>query len=203
MLTCYNLACRTLKSAEALAADLPNTTAQSLDVSFEDPVKQAALEKAIAEHDLVISLVPYTYHVNVIKAAIKGKTNVVTTSYISPGIRELEDEIKKAGIVVLNEIGLDPGVDHLYAIKTIDEVHAKGGKVSIGNSKTSCAIADEVVNRSKSSTRTAAASPRQNAPTTPSGTSSRGRRAAACSSSSTTPPTSPTASGSPSPAAKT
>ena len=138
-----------------------------------------------------------------IKAAIKGKTNVVTTSYISPGIRELEDEIKKAGIVVLNEIGLDPGVDHLYAIKTIDEVHAKGGKVSIGNSKTSCAIADEVVNRSKSSTRTAAASPRQNAPTTPSGTSSRGRRAAACSSSSTTPPTSPAASGSPSPAAKT
>ena len=74
---------------------------------------------------------PYIYHVNVIKAAIKGKTNVVTTSYISPGIRELEDEIKKAGIVVMNEIGLDPGVDHLYAIKTIDEVHAKGGKVGI------------------------------------------------------------------------
>ena len=93
--------------------------------------KKAALEKEIAEHDLVISLVPYIYHVNVIKAAIKGKTNVVTTSYISPGIRELEDEIKKAGIVVMNEIGLDPGVDHLYAIKTIDEVHEKGGKVGI------------------------------------------------------------------------
>ncbi|KAM5545793.1 hypothetical protein V8D89_000831 [Ganoderma adspersum] len=123
------IACRTLKSAETLAADLPNTTAQSLDAGSEDPAKQAALEKAIAEHDLVISLVPYTYHVNVIKAAIKGKTNVVTTSYISPGIRELEDEIKKAGIVVMNEIGLDPGVDHLYAIKTIDEVHAKGGKI--------------------------------------------------------------------------
>ena len=128
-LTCYNIARRTLKSAEALAADLPNTTAQSLDASFEDPGKQAALEKAVAEHDLVISLVPYTHHVNVIKAAIKGKTNVVTTSYISPGIRELEDEIKSAGIVVLNETGLDPGVDHLYAIKTIDAVHAKGGKV--------------------------------------------------------------------------
>ena len=73
---------------------------------------------------------PYIHHVNVIKAAIKGKTNVVTTSYVSPGIRALEDEIKQAGIVVMNEIGLDPGVDHLYAIKTIDEVHAKGGKVS-------------------------------------------------------------------------
>ena len=122
-------ACRTLKSAEALANDLRNTTAVSLDAGSEDPEKQAALEKAIAEHDLVISLVPYIHHPNVIKAAIKGKTNVVTTSYISPAIRELEEEIKKAGIVVMNEIGLDPGVDHLYAIKTIDEVHAKGGKV--------------------------------------------------------------------------
>ncbi|KAI1793735.1 saccharopine dehydrogenase [Ganoderma leucocontextum] len=123
------IACRTLKSAQTLAADLPNTTAQSLDAGSEDPAKQAALEKAIAEHDLVISLVPYIHHVNVIKAAIKGKTNVVTTSYISPGIRELEGEIKNAGIVVMNEIGLDPGVDHLYAIKTIDEVHSKGGKI--------------------------------------------------------------------------
>ena len=83
----------------------------------------------MSEHDLVISLVPYAFHPNVIKAAIKGKTNVVTTSYISPAIRELEDEIKEAGIVVMNEIGLDPGVDHLYAVKVVDEVHSKGGKV--------------------------------------------------------------------------
>ena len=46
-------------------------------------------------------------------------------------MRELDAEAKKAGIVVMNEIGLDPGIDHLYAIKTIDEVHAKGGKVCI------------------------------------------------------------------------
>ena len=114
-----------MASAQSLAADLPRTTGISLDVN-----NTSALEKAIAEHDLVISLIPYTYHVAVIKAAIKSKTNVVTTSYISPGIRELEAEIKAAGIIVMNEIGLDPGIDHLYAIKTIDEVHAKGGKVS-------------------------------------------------------------------------
>ncbi|KAL4246140.1 spermidine/spermine synthase family protein [Abortiporus biennis] len=118
------VACRTLKKAQAFAEELPRTTGVSLDVN--DP---AALEKAIAEHDLVISLIPYTYHATVIKAAIKGKTNVVTTSYISPAIRELEEEIKKAGIVVMNEIGLDPGIDHLYAVKTIGDVHAKGGKV--------------------------------------------------------------------------
>ncbi|EEB95705.1 hypothetical protein MPER_05283, partial [Moniliophthora perniciosa FA553] len=57
------------------------------------------------------------------------KTNVVTTSYVSPAMRELDAAAKEAGIIVLNEIGLDPGIDHLYAIKTIDEVHAKGGKI--------------------------------------------------------------------------
>ncbi|PSS36920.1 hypothetical protein PHLCEN_2v1238 [Hermanssonia centrifuga] len=118
------VACRTLATAQEFSAGLPNTTAMSLDVS-----DAAALEKAVAEHDLVISLIPYIHHVAVIKAAIKAKTNVVTTSYVSPAIRELEAEIKEAGIVVMNEIGLDPGIDHLYAVKTIDEVHAKGGKV--------------------------------------------------------------------------
>jgi spermidine synthase / saccharopine dehydrogenase (NADP+, L-glutamate-forming) len=89
------------------------------------------LEDAVAKHDLVISLIPYTYHAAVITAAIKGKTNVVTTSYVSPAMRELDAEAKAAGIIVMNEIGLDPGIDHLYAVKTIGEVHAKGGKVRI------------------------------------------------------------------------
>jgi saccharopine dehydrogenase-like NADP-dependent oxidoreductase len=79
---------------------------------------------------VVVSLIPYTYHTFVIEAAIKGKTNVVTTSYVSPAIRALDERAKAAGIVVMNEIGLDPGIDHLYAIKTIDEVHVQGGKVS-------------------------------------------------------------------------
>ncbi|OBZ72751.1 Saccharopine dehydrogenase [NADP(+), L-glutamate-forming] [Grifola frondosa] len=118
------IACRTLKSAQLLAADLPNATAIALDAN-----SQEELDKAVAEHDLVISLIPYTLHASVIKAAIKGKTHVVTTSYINPHMKALEAEAKAAGIVVMNEIGLDPGVDHLYAIKTIDEVHAKGGKV--------------------------------------------------------------------------
>lgn len=117
-------ACRTLASSEALALDLPNTRAISLDVN-----SSADLDAQVASHDLVISLIPYTYHAAVIKSAIKGKTHVVTTSYVSPAMRELEKEAKEAGIVVMNEIGLDPGIDHLYAIKTIDEVHAKGGKV--------------------------------------------------------------------------
>lgn len=118
-------ACRTLQSAQALAEGLPNAQGISLDVN-----NTSDLEAQVAAHDLVISLIPYTYHVAVIKAAIKAKVHVVTTSYVSPAMRELDEEAKRAGIVVMNEIGLDPGIDHLYAIKTIDEVHAKGGKVS-------------------------------------------------------------------------
>ena len=118
--------CRTLEKAQQLAQGLANSTAISLDVTVAD-----VLEAAVTEHDLVISLIPYTHHADVIKAAIKGKTHVVTTSYVSPSMLELDEEARKAGIVVMNEIGLDPGIDHLYAIKTIDEVHSKGGKVSL------------------------------------------------------------------------
>lgn len=68
----------------------------------------AALDKALEQVDLVISLIPYTYHAQVIKAAIRTKKNVVTTSYVSPAMKELEEDCKKAGITVMNEIGLDP-----------------------------------------------------------------------------------------------
>lgn len=96
----------------------------SLDVTDD-----SALDAEVAKHDLVISLIPYTFHATVIKSAIRNKKNVVTTSYVSPAMLELEEEAKKAGITVMNEIGLDPGIDHLYAVKTIEEVHAAGGKI--------------------------------------------------------------------------
>jgi len=80
--------------------------------------------------DVVVSLVPFVFHVKIIKAAIALGKIVVTTSYASPAIRALENDARDAGIVMINEVGVDPGVDHLYAIKTIDEVHREGGKVS-------------------------------------------------------------------------
>ncbi|CAD6573599.1 MAG: hypothetical protein ASARMPREDX12_006128 [Alectoria sarmentosa] len=118
------IACRTLSTAQSLASGLPRTSAISLDVT-----SLIDLNKAIQAHNLVVSLVPYIYHSAVIKLAIENKVNVVTTSYISPAIKELENAAKEAGIVILNEVGVDPGVDHLWAIKKIGEVHAKGGKV--------------------------------------------------------------------------
>ncbi|PYI22454.1 saccharopine dehydrogenase [Aspergillus japonicus CBS 114.51] len=119
------VACRTLESAQKLSEGFPNTTAISLDVNDD-----AALDQALAKVDLVISLIPYTFHAQVIKAAIRTKKHVVTTSYVSPAMMELDAAAKEAGIVVMNEIGLDPGIDHLYAVKTISEVHAEGGKIT-------------------------------------------------------------------------
>ncbi|KAJ6171016.1 Saccharopine dehydrogenase [Penicillium chermesinum] len=112
------VACRTLDSAKKLAEGFQNTTAISIDVNDE-----AALVKATEQHDLVISLIPYTYHATVIKAAIKAKKHVVTTSYVSPAMEELDAAAKEAGITVMNEIGVG-------AVKTISEVHAAGGKVT-------------------------------------------------------------------------
>lgn len=116
------VACRTLSKAQALAGSVAK--AISLDVSDEK-----ALDAEVAKVDLVISLIPYTYHADVIKSAIRLKKHVVTTSYVSPAMLALNEEAEKAGIIVFNEIGLDPGIDHLYAVKTIDEVHKAGGKI--------------------------------------------------------------------------
>lgn len=87
-----------------------------------DVTNEKALDDLISGHDLVISLIPYTYHPLVIKSAIKFKKHVVTTSYVSPAMREFDAAAKENDLTIMNEIGLDPGIDHLYAVKTIDEV---------------------------------------------------------------------------------
>ncbi|KAF2795308.1 Saccharopine dehydrogenase [Melanomma pulvis-pyrius CBS 109.77] len=118
------VACRTLEKAQALAKGIKNASAISLDVD-----DAAALDAEVAKVDVAISLIPYTHHATVIKSAIRNKKNVVTTSYVSPAMLELDAAAKEAGITVMNEIGLDPGLDHLSAVLTIDEVHKAGGKI--------------------------------------------------------------------------
>ncbi|KAF2456520.1 Apo Saccharopine reductase [Lineolata rhizophorae] len=118
------VACRTLENAKKLSEGVKLARPISLDATDDN-----ALDAAVAQHDLVISLIPYTFHATVIKSAIRNKKNVVTTSYVSPAMLELEQQAKDAGITVMNEIGLDPGIDHLYAISTIESVHKAGGKI--------------------------------------------------------------------------
>ena len=119
------VACRTIESAQDLCKGIRNACPIRLDVNDAN-----ALDAAMTKVSLVLSLIPYTYHVLVIKSAIRQKKHVVTTSYISPAMMELDQEAKEAGITVLNEIGLDPGIDHLWAVKKIEEVHQAGGKIT-------------------------------------------------------------------------
>lgn len=120
----YSVTVGSQRNAASLFPEHPRV--QTVSVNVND---KAALGEAIKGHDLVISLIPYIYHADVIKAACEHKVDVLTTSYISDAIRQLESEIKAAGITVFNEIGLDPGLDHLYAVKAIKEIHDAGGKV--------------------------------------------------------------------------
>lgn len=87
------------------------------------------LEQLVSENDLVISLLPFAHHVTVAKMCIKHKKNMVTTSYVSPEMKALDAEVRAAGIIILNEIGVDPGFDHMTAMRIIDKVKSEGGKI--------------------------------------------------------------------------
>lgn len=87
------------------------------------------LKNEIAKVDLVISMLPATMHLSVAKECLVQKKNMVTASYVSKQMKELDAEAKRMGVIFLNEIGLDPGIDHLSAMKVIDEVHEQGGKM--------------------------------------------------------------------------
>lgn len=118
------IATSTKEKADRMIRGNPNGS--SLKWSAEDT---ATLEKLINESDLAVSFLPYRYHVLVAKACIKCKKPLVTTSYVQPEMKSLDGEAKKAGVILLNEIGLDPGIDHMTAMKIIDHIHNSGGKV--------------------------------------------------------------------------
>ena len=87
------------------------------------------LNRLVKEADLVVSLVPYNYHARVAKFCLLNKKHMVTTSYVSPEMRQLDGQAKKAGLLFLNEIGLDPGIDHMSAMKIIHNAEKSGGKI--------------------------------------------------------------------------
>uniref|UniRef100_G3S008 Aminoadipate-semialdehyde synthase n=1 Tax=Gorilla gorilla gorilla TaxID=9595 RepID=G3S008_GORGO len=83
----------------------------------------------VAKQDLVISLLPYVLHPLVAKACITNKVNMVTASYITPALKELEKSVEDAGITIIGELGLDPGLDHMLAMETIDKAKEVGATI--------------------------------------------------------------------------
>ncbi|CAG8504320.1 6374_t:CDS:10 [Dentiscutata erythropus] len=103
---------------------------KEIDIVDLDVHNQENLSKVIQGSDVVVSFIPAFLHNIVAETCIKHKKNMVTASYISPAMRELDNKAKQAEIIILNEIGVDPGIDHLSAMKIIDEVKAEGGEVT-------------------------------------------------------------------------
>lgn len=100
-------------------------TAAAIDV--KDPSVRQPLVK---ETDLVISLLPPALHITVARDCLEFGKNLLTASYVDPEIRQLEKEIEAAGLLFMYEMGLDPGIDHMSAMKLIQSIEKKGGQIS-------------------------------------------------------------------------
>uniref|UniRef100_A0A672H4U3 Uncharacterized protein n=1 Tax=Salarias fasciatus TaxID=181472 RepID=A0A672H4U3_SALFA len=111
-----------LKQAEELAAKYPNTIPVTLDAGSQE----GHLDSLIRDHHLVISMLPYSLHPLIAKHCIKNRVNMVTASYLSPAMTELRSSVEEAGITIVNEMGLDPGIDHMLAMECIDQAKADG-----------------------------------------------------------------------------
>lgn len=103
------------KQAQAIVFDINN-----------DEQRKQEIQKA----DLVISMLPAFMHISVAKDCVRYKKHMATASYVSQEMAELHQEAIAAGVILMNEIGLDPGIDHASAMKIIDQVHAEGGELT-------------------------------------------------------------------------
>ena len=123
----YRVTCasRTVAKAEKLVAGHPNGSAHSLNLKDE-----AKLRGFVERCDLAVSLVPFAFHPKVARLCIEHRKPMVTTSYVSEEMEALDGAAREAGVTVLNEIGVDPGIDHMSAMRVIDAVRARGGKVT-------------------------------------------------------------------------
>ena len=111
--------------ARSVASRVSNGKHVAIDVLNDAP----ALERLIRQADVVVSFLPATLHPMVAKVCIDSGTNLVTASYESKAMRDLHLPAKAAGITIINEVGLDPGLDHMSAMRMIDNIHARGGTV--------------------------------------------------------------------------
>jgi saccharopine dehydrogenase-like NADP-dependent oxidoreductase len=118
------VATRTKSKAEALILKHPG--GEAVEWTTED---EAGLDKMIAGHDITVSLLPWKHHLLVAGYCLKHRKNMVTTSYVQPEMKALDSQARERDIIILNELGLDPGIDHMSAMRIIDNVQGRGGKI--------------------------------------------------------------------------
>ncbi len=111
-----------------------------------DVTNQEQLYHEVSEADIVISMLPSRFHHFVARAAVDLKKNMVTASYVSNDIKALDEKAKKNGVLILMEIGVDPGIDHMSAMQIIDKIKAKSGKINLFKSFTGGLVAPKYDN---------------------------------------------------------
>lgn len=127
-----------LEAAQKMLAPFSNGTAFQLDI-FNAAHRQQAIRGA----DIVISMLPARYHIEVAKDCVQFGKNLVTASYVSPEMQALHEDVKQKGLIFLNEMGVDPGIDHMSAMQVIDRIRNKGGKMILFESFTGGLVAPE------------------------------------------------------------
>ena len=127
-----------IQAAQKFTSDHPNARGILLDV-FNDSQRRDAVENS----DLVISMLPARFHIEVAKDCLEFGKHLVTASYVSDQMQLLHPKAKSKGLVFMNEIGLDPGIDHMSAMQVIDRIRDKGGKMLLFESFTGGLIAPE------------------------------------------------------------
>lgn len=124
--------------AMKLANKHENAKAITFDVNNEDERNHL-----INENDIVVSMLPAHMHISVAKDCVKLKKHMVTASYVSKEMKTLNQEAIDAGVILMNEIGVDPGIDHLSAMRLIDKIKEEGGKLEAFETFTGGLIAPE------------------------------------------------------------
>ncbi|MFD2822837.1 saccharopine dehydrogenase family protein [Lacinutrix iliipiscaria] len=124
--------------AKKLIGDHENAQAILLDV-----FNKASRQDAIKNADIVVSMLPARFHIEVAKDCITFNKNMVTASYISPEMQMLDKAAKDKGLIFMNEIGVDPGIDHMSAMQVIDRIRNNGGTMILFESFTGGLVAPE------------------------------------------------------------
>lgn len=127
-----------LANAKKLINNNLNAQAIVLDV-FEEHSRKDAIKNA----DIVISMLPASMHIEVAKDCVLLNKHMVTASYVSPEMQALNEAAKEKGLILMNEIGVDPGIDHMSAMQVLDNIREKGGEILLFESFTGGLVAPE------------------------------------------------------------
>lgn len=110
---------------ERLGGPQPNTEIITFDL--DDTLQ---LENLIRANDIIVSMLPAAFHPVVARECLKQRKNMATASYVSPEMKAIHEDAVERGLLFLNELGVDPGIDHMSAMKVIDKIKAEGGTMT-------------------------------------------------------------------------